>query len=38
VFAVDQSIPESITKTKALLAAISGHLLARGTLTGTYER
>jgi phosphatidylethanolamine-binding protein (PEBP) family uncharacterized protein len=38
VFAIDQPIPDSVTKAKALLAAMSGHVLARGTLTGTYER
>jgi phosphatidylethanolamine-binding protein (PEBP) family uncharacterized protein len=38
VFAIDQPIPDSVIKAKALLAAISGHVLARGTLTGTYER
>ena len=38
VFAIDRPIPDSITKAKALLATMSGHVLARGTLTGTYER
>jgi phosphatidylethanolamine-binding protein (PEBP) family uncharacterized protein len=38
VFAIDQTIPESMTKAKALLATMAGHVLARGTLTGTYER
>ncbi|MCV7412103.1 phosphatidylethanolamine-binding protein [Mycobacterium florentinum] len=38
VFAIDVAIPESIASAKALLAAMSGHVLARGTLTGTYER
>jgi phosphatidylethanolamine-binding protein (PEBP) family uncharacterized protein len=38
VFAMDQPIPETVTKAKALLAAMSGHVLARGVLTGTYER
>jgi Raf kinase inhibitor-like YbhB/YbcL family protein len=38
VFAIDRPIPDSVTKAKALLAAISGHVLARGRLTGTYER
>lgn len=38
VFAIDQPIAGSITKAKALLAAMSGHVLARGMLTGTYER
>jgi Raf kinase inhibitor-like YbhB/YbcL family protein len=38
VFAVDQPIPETVTSAKRLLAAMSGHVLARGVLTGTYER
>ena len=38
VFAIDRPIPDSVTKAKALLAAMGGHILARGTLTGTYER
>ncbi len=38
VFALDRPIPDSDTKVKELLAAMSGHVLARGTLTGTYER
>ncbi len=38
VFAIDETIPESVTTAKALLAAMRGHVLARGVLTGTYER
>jgi Raf kinase inhibitor-like YbhB/YbcL family protein len=38
VFATDEPIPDSVTTAKALLAAMSCHVLARGTLTGTYER
>jgi Raf kinase inhibitor-like YbhB/YbcL family protein len=38
VFAVDGPIPDSISTVKALLAAMAGHVLARGVLTGTYER
>jgi hypothetical protein len=38
VFAIDEPIADSVTSTKALLAAMSGHVLARGVLTGTYER
>ena len=38
VFAIDRAVPESVIKTKALLAAMDGHVLARGMLTGTYER
>jgi phosphatidylethanolamine-binding protein (PEBP) family uncharacterized protein len=38
VFALDRPIPETVTKAKALLTAMSGHVLARGMLTGTYER
>src|ERR1700735_4947004 len=38
VFAIDQPVADSVTSSKALLAAMAGHVLARGTLTGTYER
>lgn len=38
VFAIDEPIADSVTSTKALLAVMSGHVLARGALTGTYER
>jgi Raf kinase inhibitor-like YbhB/YbcL family protein len=38
VFAIDEQIADSVTTAKALLAAMSGHVLARGVLTGTYER
>jgi phosphatidylethanolamine-binding protein (PEBP) family uncharacterized protein len=38
VFAIDEPIPDTVTTAKALLAAMSGHVLARGVLTGTYER
>jgi Raf kinase inhibitor-like YbhB/YbcL family protein len=38
VFALDQKVPDEVTDHKALLAAIAGHVLARGGLTGTYER
>jgi Raf kinase inhibitor-like YbhB/YbcL family protein len=38
VFAIDTPIPDDIATAKALLAAMAGHVLARGTLTGTYER
>lgn len=38
VLALDRSIPDDATSIKAVLAAASGHVLARGTLTGTYER
>jgi phosphatidylethanolamine-binding protein (PEBP) family uncharacterized protein len=38
IFAIDGPIADSITSTKALLAAMSGHVQARGVLTGTYER
>ena len=38
VLAIDQPIAENVTTAKALLAAMAGHVLARGTLTGTYER
>jgi Raf kinase inhibitor-like YbhB/YbcL family protein len=38
VFAIDEPIADRVTKAKDLLAAMSGHVLARGVLTGTYER
>ncbi|OBH81629.1 phosphatidylethanolamine-binding protein [Mycobacterium scrofulaceum] len=38
LFAIDRAVPDSVTTAKALLAAMSGHVLARGVLTGTYER
>lgn len=38
VFAIDEPIPAVVDSAKALLVAMRGHLLARGTLTGTYER
>jgi phosphatidylethanolamine-binding protein (PEBP) family uncharacterized protein len=38
VFALDQPIPDGVTTRKALLKQMAGRVLARGTLTGTYER
>jgi len=38
VFALDQPIPDGVATTKALLKQMAGRVLARGTLTGTYER
>jgi Raf kinase inhibitor-like YbhB/YbcL family protein len=38
VFAIDNPIPDDVTAVRALLAAMAGHVLARGTLTGSYER
>lgn len=38
VFALDCTIANNVTSAKGLLAAMRGHVLARGTLTGTYER
>ena len=38
VFAIDQPVADDITSAKALLIAMNGHVLARGVLTGTYER
>ena len=38
VFALDEPIPEVVTTAKALLKQMAGHVLARGVLTGTYER
>jgi hypothetical protein len=38
VLALDRPIPDDVATTKALLKQMAGHVLARGTLTGTYER
>lgn len=38
VFALDTTIPDDVRTSKALLTAMAGHVLARGVLTGTYER
>ncbi len=38
VFALDQEIPDAVADHKALLGAMAGHVVARGGLTGTYER
>jgi phosphatidylethanolamine-binding protein (PEBP) family uncharacterized protein len=38
VFAIDDTIPDTVTTAKALLTRMRGHVLARGVLTGTYER
>jgi Raf kinase inhibitor-like YbhB/YbcL family protein len=38
VFAIDNLIPDDVSTAKTLLAAMAGHVLARGTLTGSYER
>jgi Raf kinase inhibitor-like YbhB/YbcL family protein len=38
IFAIDKPIADTITSVQALLAAMSGHVLARGVLTGTYQR
>jgi Raf kinase inhibitor-like YbhB/YbcL family protein len=38
VFALDQEVPDEIAGHKALLEEIAGHVVARGGLTGTYER
>ena len=38
VFAIGDTIPDTVTTAKALLTRMRGHVLARGVLTGTYER
>jgi len=38
VFALDQPVPDGVADRGALLAAMAGHVVARGGLTGTYER
>jgi phosphatidylethanolamine-binding protein (PEBP) family uncharacterized protein len=36
--ALDEPIPDHVTAAKALFEQMAGHVLARGVLTGTYER
>lgn len=38
VLALDAVVPDTVTTANGLLAAMRGHVLARGTLTGTYQR
>jgi Raf kinase inhibitor-like YbhB/YbcL family protein len=38
LFALDVPIAQTVTKVKALRKQMAGHVLARGLLTGTYER
>jgi phosphatidylethanolamine-binding protein (PEBP) family uncharacterized protein len=38
VLALDTRVPDSVTNANGFLAATAGHVLARGTLTGCYER
>jgi Raf kinase inhibitor-like YbhB/YbcL family protein len=38
VFALDQTVGDDVANHGALLAAMAGHVVARGGLTGTYER
>ena len=38
VFALDEPLPGGVATSKALLKHMAGRVLARGTLTGTYER
>jgi Raf kinase inhibitor-like YbhB/YbcL family protein len=38
VFAIDEPVAGNVTTAKSLLAVMGGHVLARGLLTGTYER
>jgi phosphatidylethanolamine-binding protein (PEBP) family uncharacterized protein len=38
VLASDIAIPENTSTVRELLSALAGHVLARGTLTGIYER
>jgi phosphatidylethanolamine-binding protein (PEBP) family uncharacterized protein len=38
ILALDEPIVDNVTKPKALLKQMSGHVIARGVLTGTYER
>jgi phosphatidylethanolamine-binding protein (PEBP) family uncharacterized protein len=38
VFALSEPIPDHVSTAKALLKQMPGHVLARGVVTGTYER
>jgi phosphatidylethanolamine-binding protein (PEBP) family uncharacterized protein len=38
VFALDQKVPDDVADRGALVAAMACHVVARGGLTGTYER
>ncbi len=38
VFALDEPVAESVTKANTLMKQMAGHVLARGLLTGTFER
>ena len=38
VLALDTRVPDEVADHNALLAASAGHVVARGDLTGTYER
>ncbi len=38
VLALDQKVPDWVADHGALIPALAGHVLARGVLTGTYER
>jgi Raf kinase inhibitor-like YbhB/YbcL family protein len=38
VFALDRRIADDVADNKSLLSAMAGHVVARGMLTGTYER
>jgi phosphatidylethanolamine-binding protein (PEBP) family uncharacterized protein len=38
LFALDEPIAQNVTRAKALVKQMAGHVLARGVLTGTFER
>ncbi len=38
VFALDEPVAQHVTKAKPLVKQMAGHVLARGVLTGTFER
>ena len=38
LLALDEPIPDQVITAKALLKQMTGHVIARGVLTGTYER
>ena len=38
VLALDEPVPDTATTARGVLAAIDGHVIATGMLTGTYQR
>jgi phosphatidylethanolamine-binding protein (PEBP) family uncharacterized protein len=38
LFALEHAVPDTLRTARALFAAVAGHVLARGTTTGIYQR